>query len=46
MTPDAAAAEEKRLGITRGFLVVTIAGAITGWEIGFEYGAFDTLSHR
>ena len=30
----------------RTFLLVTVAGALTSWEIGFEYGAFETLSYR
>ena len=30
----------------RTFLLVTIAGSLTAWEIGFEYGAFDTVSYR
>ena len=30
----------------RGFLLVTTAGSLAGWEIGFEYGAFDTIDYR
>ncbi|MCP3933749.1 MAG: hypothetical protein GY708_00100 [Actinomycetia bacterium] len=33
-------------GITRTFVVITIAGALVAWDIGFEYGAFDTISYR
>ncbi len=31
---------------TRTFVVITIAGALVAWDIGFEYGAFDTISYR
>ncbi len=35
-----------RATTARTFLVVTIAGSLVAWDIGFEYGAFDTISYR
>lgn len=35
-----------RATAARTFLLVTLAGALQGWEIGFDYGAFDTISYR
>ncbi len=32
--------------VARTFMLVTVAGALAGWDIGFEYGAFDTISYR
>jgi len=31
---------------TRTFMLVTIAGSLVAWDIGFEFGAFDTVSYR
>ncbi len=38
--------QEDGVVITRRFMFVTIAGALIAWEIGFEFGAFDTISYR
>lgn len=32
--------------LTRSFMVVTIAGALVAWDIGFDLGAFETVSYR
>ena len=37
---------DRNLDIARTFLLVTVAGALTAWDLGFEYGAFDTISYR
>jgi hypothetical protein len=31
---------------TRTFMLVTIAGSLAAWEIGFDLGAFETISYR
>ncbi len=31
--------------VTRTFMLVTIAGALTAWDIGFDFGAFETVSY-
>lgn len=42
-----AVSEQETAGITRTFMVVTITGSLVSWDVGFEYGAFDTVSfHR
>lgn len=34
------------LRAARTFIVVTVAGSLVSWDIGFEYGAFETISYR
>ena len=31
---------------SRMFLVVTIAASLVAWDIGFDFGAFETVSYR
>lgn len=40
------AEHESQASITRTFMVITVTGALVSWDIGFEYGAFDTISYR
>lgn len=37
---------ESTAAVTRTFIMVTIAGALVAWDIGFDYGAFETVSYR
>lgn len=39
-------ADDEPTGITRTFMLVTIAGSLAAWEIGFDLGAFETVAYR
>jgi len=43
---DAATLKGEPSALTRTFMVVTIAGSLVAWDIGFDMGAFETISYR
>lgn len=45
-TTSSTARSSARSSVARSFLLITVAGALQSWEVGFEYGAFETVSYR